>query len=161
MNDMDPAWVVGNAESARLHYFDGSERTVLFKEEEVPYPEGELIVSRTDRAGFITHVNPAFCHLSGYSPEELLGQPHSILRHPDMPRAAFADLWATVGAGNRWHGYVKNLCKDGRFYWVYATVIPNVRQGDVVGYTSVRRKPSRLKVEEAEKLYCALRQAES
>lgn len=98
--------------------------------------------------------------LSGWEREELLGQPHSILRHPDIPAAAFADLWQTIKRGEKWRGYVKNLRKDGGFYWVYATVIPNIRKGEIVGYTSVRRKPSRQKVEEAEKLYATLRAAE-
>ena len=79
---------------------------------------------------------------------ELVGAPHHILRHPDMPRVAFADLWATLAAGRKWHGYVKNLRKDGAFYWVYATAVPNVRQGVVAGYTSVRRKPSRARITE-------------
>ena len=95
--------------------------------------------------------------MSGFSEEELIGQPHSILRHPDMPAVAFKDLWDTVNAGKKWHGYVKNLRKDGAYYWVYATVIPNVRKGKVVGFTSVRRKPSRKKVEESDKLYASLR----
>ena len=74
-----------------------------------------------------------------------------------MPAVAFKDLWDTVNAGKKWHGYVKNLRKDGAYYWVYATVIPNVRKGKVVGFTSVRRKPSRKKVEESDKLYASLR----
>lgn len=132
-----------------LHYYDGATRSALVKDEEAPYPDGQLIVSRTDTKGIITQVNRAFCDISGYDRGELIGTPHRILRHPDMPAAAFRDLWETVGRGERWNGYVKNLCKDGRFYWVYATVIPNVRNGTVVGYTSVRRKPSRTKVAEA------------
>jgi aerotaxis receptor len=77
-----------------------------------------------------------------------------------MPRAAFADLWATVQTGRKWHGYVKNLRKDGAFYWVYATVVPNVRNGVCVGYTSVRRKPSRSKINEHAALYARLRAEE-
>lgn len=116
---------------------------------ERPYPDGKLIVSRTDLDGILTHVNDAFVEISGYTEDELIGKPQHILRHPDMPAAAFEDLWRTVKAGNKWHGYVKNLCKDGSHYWVYATVVPNVRRGQTVGYTSVRRKPSRQKVNEA------------
>ncbi len=95
--------------------------------------------------------NEAFVRMSGFAQEDLLGAPHSILRHPDTPKAAFyADLWATVnGAGRRWSGCVKNLRKDGGFYWVYATVIPMVRDGVIVGHTSVRRQPSRAKVKAA------------
>lgn len=139
-----------------LRYFDGSSRTATVRAEEAPYPEGQLIVSRTDTTGRITHVNRAFCEISGYNRGELLGAHHCILRHPDMPAAAFADLWATVERGERWNGYVKNLCKDGRYYWVYATVIPNVRNAQVVGYTSVRRKPSRAKIAEIVALYTTM-----
>ena len=99
--------------------------------------------------------------MSGYLQEELIGQPHYILRHPDMPKTAYKDLWDTLRMGKKWHGYVKNLRKDGFFYWVYATVIPNIRNGETVGYTSVRRKPSRKKVEQAIVSYQALKEKES
>ena len=108
----------------------------------------------------LIHVNDAFVEISGYSEDELIGQPQSILRHPDMPRAAYKDLWDTVQAGNKWHGDVKNLCKDGSHYWVYATVVPNVRRGETVGYTSVRRKPSRSKIEAATVQYAQMNQNE-
>jgi aerotaxis receptor len=134
-------------------------REVSIENEEVPFPEGKLIVSRTDLAGRITHCNPSFVEMSGYTREELIGQPHHILRHPDMPAAAFQDLWDTIQQSKQWHGYVKNLRKDGRFYWVYATVIPNIRNGVITGYTSVRRKPSRAKVLECTKLYAAMNEA--
>lgn len=153
---MKPDDVVGDFKSKSLQYYDGSQRQVLITDREIPYPEGRLIVSRTDKQGVITHTNPAFIEMSGYSENELIGQPHSILRHPDMPAAAFKDLWDTVATGKKWSGYVKNLRKDGAYYWVYATVIPNVRNGEVVGYTSVRRKPSRRKVEESMKLYATM-----
>lgn len=139
-----------------LTYHDGTTRTVYDTGVERPYPDGKLIVSRTDLHGVLTHVNDAFVEISGYTEDELIGKPQHILRHPDMPKAAYADLWQTVKAGKKWHGYVKNLCKDGSHYWVYATVVPNVRRGQTVGYTSVRRKPSRLKIEEAIKTYSAL-----
>jgi PAS domain S-box-containing protein len=139
---------------------DGSVRMLRVIDREEPYPDGKLIVSRTDPAGVITHANQAFVDLSGYTREELIGQPHHILRHPDMPAAAFQDLWDTVGRGEKWQGYVKNLRKDGAHYWVLATVIPNLRHGVVVGYTSVRRKPSRRKVRESAELYARLRQKE-
>lgn len=132
-----------------LNYHDGTSRKVYDTGIERPYPDGKLIVSRTDLDGILTHVNDAFVEISGYTEDELIGKPQHILRHPDMPAAAFEDLWRTVKAGNKWHGYVKNLCKDGSHYWVYATVVPNVRRGQTVGYTSVRRKPSRQKVNEA------------
>jgi aerotaxis receptor len=136
-----------------LVYADGARRGVYCVDEEVPFPDGHLIVSRTDLSGCLTHANEAFVTMSGYERDELIGAPHCILRHPDMPRAAFKDLWDTLKAGGKWHGYVKNLRKDGRFYWVYATAVPNVRRGEVVGYTSVRRKPSRTQVESIMAVY--------
>ena len=156
MRDMNPDDIVGDYREYTLTYYDGTSRKVLVTDLESPYPEGRLIVSRTDCDGIITHVNQSFVDMSGYSHEELIGAPHYILRHPDMPPAAFKDLWDTVQRGEKWQGYVKNLRKDGGYYWVKATVIPNVRQGQVVGYTSVRRKPSRQKVEECSALYPTL-----
>jgi PAS domain S-box-containing protein len=141
------------AREERLVYSDGTARTVYCSDVEVPFPEGRLIVSRTDLQGVITHANDAFVEMSGYEREALIGAPQYILRHPDMPRAAFKDLWESVARGDKWHGYVKNLRKDGTYYWVYATVIPNVRAGVTTGYTSVRRKPSRRRVAEAEAHY--------
>ncbi len=143
-------------DAQRVHeytYFDGTSRTLYLSARERVYPRGRLIVSRTDLKGIITHANDAFVEISGYSRDELLGQPHCILRHPDMPKAAYRDVWETLGSGRKWHGYVKNLCKDGTFYWVYATAVPNVCDGKVVGYASVRREPSRRKVEEMSALY--------
>lgn len=139
-----------------LRHHDGDTRTVYCTEQEVFFPDGHLIVSRTDLAGRITHANDAFVHMSGYCAEELIGAPHHILRHPDMPAAAFADLWTTLQAKKKWHGYVKNLRKDGAYYWVYATAVPNIRNGIVSGYTSVRRKPSRSKINEMSALYAQM-----
>jgi aerotaxis receptor len=147
--------------TVRLRLHDGTTREVHVRDEEVPCPEGRLIVSRTDTAGVITHANPAFVEMSGYTREELIGQPHHLLRHPDMPAAAFADLWATVARGEAWHGYVKNLRKDGSHYWVYATVIPNLREGLIVGYTSVRRKPSPSRVRACIEAYREMRRQET
>lgn len=143
-----------------IRYFDGSTKEALVLDQEVPYPDGKLIVSRTDTKGYITHCNQSFVDMSGYEEEELIGQPHSILRHPDMPKAAFKDLWDTLERGEKWHGYVKNLRKDGSYYWVYATAIPNIRGGETVGYTSVRRKPSRAKVKACIELYANMMQEE-
>ena len=141
------------ARQCEYKYFDGTTRTLYVTEKEFPYPEGRLIISRTDLNGIITHANEAFVELSGWNREDVIGQPHAILRHPDMPAAAFKDLWDTLKAGKKWFGYVKNLRKDGGHYWVYATAVPNVRNGQVVGYTSVRREPSRKKIEEMTALY--------
>ncbi len=147
----------GSVKEVLIKYFDGTERLAKVVDREVPYPDGKLIVSRTDPSGIITHANRAFVEMSGYAREELLGVNHYILRHPDMPAVAFKDLWDTVTQGKKWQGYVKNLRKDGAYYWVKATVIPNIRNGELVGYTSVRRKPSRSKIKESEALYATLR----
>ena len=147
----------GESTEHQLTFHDGTTRTVYDTGVERPYPDGRLIVSRTDLNGILTHVNDAFVEISGYTEDELLGKPQHILRHPDMPKEAYSNLWATVKSGKKWHGYVKNLCKDGSHYWVYASVVPNVRRGETVGYTSVRRKPSRSKIAEASEKYAALK----
>ena len=142
-----------DAVESLLTYTDGTSRTVFHTDVEVPFPEGRLIVSRTDLNGLLTHANDAFVELSGWEREDLIGMPHHILRHPDMPKAAFKGLWDTVAAGQKWHGYVKNLRKDGSYYWVYATAVPNIRNGQIAGYTSVRRKPSRTRIDELIPVY--------
>ncbi len=146
--------------SITITYFDGTTRAVTIQDKEVPYPDGKLIVSRTDKKGVITHCNQSFVDMSGYEEDELIGQPHNILRHPDMPKAAFKDLWDTMERGEKWHGYVKNLRKDGSYYWVYATAIPNIRAGEIVGYTSVRRKPSRTQIDACIASYAKMMQEE-
>jgi len=156
LHDMKPEDIVGEYQEKTLDLYGGYRRVVLYTDIETPYPDGKLIVSTTDKEGIITHVNKSFIEMSGYSEEELIGTPHSILRHPFMPSVAFKDLWDTVNRGEHWQGYVKNLRKDGGYYWVKATVIPNIRQGKVVSYTSVRRKPSRTKVKGGMKLYPTL-----
>jgi methyl-accepting chemotaxis protein len=121
-------------------------------------PEGMQIVSSTDLRGIITHVNPDFVEASGYSEDELMGAPHNILRHPDMPEAAFKDLWDTVAAGKPWSGMVKNRRKNGDHYWVEANVSPQREGGKVVGFISVRRRASRDEIQAAEALYANMRQ---
>src|SRR4051812_31120604 len=100
---------------------------------ETTVPEGVFVVSRTDPAGVIQFANQAFVDISGFSRAELVGQPHNIVRHPDMPPEAFADLWSTLGAGQCWVGLVKNRRKDGGFYWVRSSVSPMIEAGKVVG----------------------------
>jgi len=156
LRDMTDDDVVGAGTLHTLRYYDGTSRAVIVTDRETAFPTGELIVSQTDRDGIITMCNNAFVLMSGWSRDELMGSPHSILRHPDMPRAAFADLWTTVNQGRRWTGYVKNLRKDGGFYWVFATVIPKVAGDEIVGHTSVRRQPSRRRVEAAAQLYASM-----
>ena len=115
--------------------------------------ETETIVSTTDLKGNIKYANPYFVEVSGYTEEELIGAPQNILRHPDMPVRAFADLWSTIKAGLPWRGLVKNRRKNGDFYWVLANVTPVFEYGKPVGYMSVRTKPSRAQVELATRLY--------
>jgi aerotaxis receptor len=156
LDDMKHEDIVGEYKEASLNLYDLHARKVLYTEIETPYPDGKLIVSTTTPDGILTHVNNSFIDMSGYTEQELIGNPHSILRHPDMPAAAFQDLWSTVKKGEKWQGIVKNLRKDGGYYWVKATVIPNIRQGQLVSYSSIRRKPSKIKVDEAIKLYLTM-----
>lgn len=125
---------------------------------EVEVKPGQVIVSKTDTKGVITYVNRAFIEVSGFTESELLGKSHNIVRHPDMPPAAFADLWATLKRGHPWTGVVKNRCKNGDFYWVVANVTPIVANGAVVEYMSVRRNVSREQISEAESIYHALKE---
>lgn len=153
MKDIDPALVKPPYQEKTLQLHGDASRKVYWNDVEVPFPEGKLIVSRTDTNGVITHCNQAFVDMSGYTREELIGQPQNILRHPDVSKAAYADLWKTLQEGRKWQGYLKNLRKDGSFYNVLAVVVPNLRDGEVVGYSSVRRRPSRRKMDEALQLY--------
>jgi PAS domain S-box-containing protein len=102
----------------------------------------DLIVSKTDLTGRISYANAVFCEIAGYSEAELLGQPHSIIRHPDMPRAVFKYLWDTIADGREVFAYVKNLSRSGDYYWVFAHVTPSRdRDGKITGYHSNRRVP--------------------
>jgi PAS domain S-box-containing protein len=105
---------------------------------ETMVPEEELIISRTDLKGIITYVNETFAKISGYDPDELIGKPHNIVRHPDMPRGVFEDLWQTIQAKEQWTGVVKNLRKDKGFYWVRALVSGVYKEGELVEYKSLR-----------------------
>jgi aerotaxis receptor len=121
-------------------------------------PPGAALVSRTDLKGRITYVNPAFVEASGFSVEALMGKAHNIVRHPDMPPEAFADLWQTLDEGLPWTGVIKNRRANGDFYWVHASVTPIRRNGTTVGYMSVRSRPERTQVEAAEALYRRIRE---
>jgi PAS domain S-box-containing protein len=115
--------------------------------------EDAFLVSETDAKGNIIFANEEFCKTAEYTMEELIGQAHNIVRHKDMPKAAFKDLWDTIHSGKVWTGYVKNLTKSGGYYWVFATVYPFVNEAGQQCYLSCRRKPSRKKVEEMGALY--------
>lgn len=115
--------------------------------------DGAFIVSTTDPQGIITSANAEFVATSGYALEELLGQPHNLVRHPDVPAEAFEDLWTTVKNGKPWHGIVKNRCKNGDHYWVDANVTPIISEGTITGYVSIRSKPSKSQIKDAEYRY--------
>ena len=121
------------------------------------YSGDELLVSSTNTKGEITHCNPAFVRVSGYGYDELIGQPHNIIRHPDMPAEAYKDLWRTIGRGEPWTGLVKNRRKNGDHYWVRANVTPIMEGGKPRGYMSVRTKPSAAEAAAAEALYAQMR----
>ncbi|CAB5696964.1 Aerotaxis receptor [Delftia tsuruhatensis] len=126
------------------------------------FPGDELLVSVTNTKGEITHCNPAFVRVSGYSYEELIDQPHNLIRHPDMPAAAFKDMWRTIAHGYPWTALVKNRRKNGDHYWVRANVTPIMEGGRPRGYLSVRTKPKMAEIEAAEALYARMRaEAES
>ena len=128
---------------------------------ERPVPEGVVLVSRTDLKGIITYCNQAFIAISGYSEPELVGSPHNLVRHPDVPPEIFADLWKTIQAGNPWNGIVKNRCKNGDHYWVEANVTPLLENGRTVGYVSLRYRASAEQIAAAERAYQAVRDGAS
>jgi aerotaxis receptor len=125
-------------------------------DKERTFPKEQQLISSTDIKGTILHCNDAFVSISGFSKEELVGKPHSIVRHPDMPEAAFKTMWGYLQQGKPWMGLVKNRCRNGDYYWVNAYVTPVTEHGRVVGYESVRTLPSRAQVEHAEQLYKAI-----
>ncbi|MEZ5651804.1 MAG: methyl-accepting chemotaxis protein [Burkholderiaceae bacterium] len=116
------------------------------------------LVSTTDTKGRITYCNDAFCEASGFSRDELIGQPHNLIRHPDMPEEAFRDLWATIENGHLWQGVVKNRRKNGDHYWVVANVTPLYEGERIVSYLSVRGLPSREQIAACEALYATMRE---
>ena len=120
---------------------------------EIQMEQNDVLVSGTDINGKITFANSTFVAISGYSEPELVGRPHNIVRHPDMPKEAFADLWARLKSGRSWRGIVKNRTKSGGFYWVEANVAPVMENGEIAGFISVRTKPTRQQIESAEMLY--------
>ena len=120
------------------------------------FSQDAYILSETDEKGFIIYANDLFCEIAGYTIEELLGEPHNIVRHKDMPRVAFKSLWDDVQSKGFWTGYVKNARKGGGHYWVYATVLRSIDKNGNTKYVSIRVKPSREDIKKAQELYATL-----
>ena len=119
------------------------DKSIIPTSQERVMRENDFIVSKTDRAGNITYGNRIFIEFAGYSEKELLGAQHNIVRHPDMPRAAFNLAWNLIKSKQEFFGFVKNMSRDGSFYWVFTHITPSYdRNGKVIGYLSVRRKPN-------------------
>lgn len=137
-------------------------RNIVPTQQEIFIQDGDFIVSKTDSTGRITYCNPSFIQYSGYQEIELLGKPHNIIRHPDMPKSVFNLLWETIKSGKEFHGFVKNMRKDGSFYWVFANVTPSYKgnRHDIIGFHSARRKPNRDKLNQIIPLYEAMLKAE-
>ncbi len=127
---------------------------------ETTVPSDELIVSRTDLNGYITYANDIFSNISGYTPGELVGKPHSIVRHPDMPHLVFKKMWETILLGGIWRGYIKNMRKDGGFYWVYAEVSGVYKDDKLVEFKSLRSPIDESKKREFQNTYDELRKSE-
>ena len=128
---------------------------------ELSFPEDELIVSKTNTKGIITYGNKLFFDLAGYTQHEIVGKPHNIVRHPEMPRAIFGLLWDRIKSGQEIFAYVNNLAKNGDNYWVFAHVTPSFDEtGTTIGYHSSRRSPDREKLKTFRALYAVMREAE-
>lgn len=125
-------------------------------QQNTPLDDDTTLMSTTDLHSYITHANDTFVTVSGYSLNELLAQPHNLVRHPDMPKAAFADMWYTLKQGEPWSGIVKNRCKNGDHYWVRANAVPMVREGQITGYMSIRTRATEEEIAAVEPLYQAL-----
>ncbi|WP_137903666.1 PAS domain-containing methyl-accepting chemotaxis protein [Enterobacter sp. 2VL] len=123
---------------------------------EYPLDDDTTLMSTTDLHSYMTHTNDTFVQVSGYSLQELIGQPHNLVRHPDMPKAAFADMWYTLQKGEPWSGIVKNRRKNGDHYWVRANAVPMIRQGQMTGYMSIRTRAMAEEIAAVEPLYKAL-----
>lgn len=127
---------------------------IVPRDHELPMRDSDFIVSKTDLKGHITYANKVFVEFSGFQEHEFIGKQHNVIRHPDMPRAVFKILWDHLQSGKEVFAYVKNICKDGSYYWVLANVTPSVNEhGQVVGYYSVRRKPNPKAVRLVTELY--------
>ena len=125
-------------------------------EKEMILDDFAFLVSETDEKGIIIFANDDFCKMAEYSVDELIGKPHNIVRHKDMPKVAFKDLWDTVKRDEVWSGYVKNATKSGNYYWVFATVFPTITSDGKKGFLSCRRKATRQEINEHDALYKTL-----
>lgn len=141
-------------------YYNTEPRNLIVGPKHYILRDNISIISRTNADGFITHANQAFVVTSGYSKEELIGSSQNIIRHPDMPRSVFKNLWETISQGKIWEGHLKNLRKDGGYYWVHATIQPVMENGKPKSYTSTRRKMDRETIQMAEALYAEMRKSE-
>lgn len=131
------------------------------KNEEIRFADNDIIVSKTDLKGRITYANDIFCNVAEVSPADIVGQPHSVIRHPDMPRVIFKTLWDTLLSGKEIFAYVKNMSSTGKYYWVYAHVTPSYDTNGVnVGFHSNRRVPNRAALSHVEALYRDLKAVE-
>jgi len=138
---------------------------VTFKEEGI---DARALITRTDKRGIITFASKAYRDMTKYSKTELIGKPHSIVRHPCMPEAAFKEMWDTILKGREWIGIVKNLRKDGKYYWVIVQISPLDENGNILkeepkkiaGFLAIRREPSRKDIEKVKEYYKAVRKAE-
>ena len=130
--------------------------------------DARALITRTDTKGIITFASPAYRKMTKYAKEELLGKPHNIVRDPLMPEAAFKEMWDTIKQGKHWEGMVRNLRKDGKYYWVIVQIDPIDKDGNIVyekpdeikGYVAVRKEPTRAQIKEAYNLYKNMRKAE-
>jgi aerotaxis receptor len=132
-----------------------TEGLTFLEDGEVLYDDLYLL-SETDDKGIITYTSQSFCKVANMTQSDLLGQPHNIVRHPDMPRAAFKSLWDDIQSKGFWSGYVKNARKGGGYYWVYATVLRSTDANGSIKYVSIRVKPSREDIKKAQELYATL-----
>jgi aerotaxis receptor len=119
--------------------------------------EGNAIISQTDLKGVITYANRKFCEVSGYSVDELVGKPHNIIRHPDMPHALFEKMWDSLSSAHTWNGLIKNLRKDGRYYWTDTEILPIINEDDeLTGYIASRRSSSKKDIQETKVTYAKM-----
>jgi aerotaxis receptor len=129
------------------------------RDEEYHLNDG-VIISETDTSGVITYVNKKFCQITGYDKDELIGKKYKIIRHPDMPKKIFEELWDTIETGKHWDGLIKNLRKDGRYYWVYTHIEPVENDGKITGYLAIHRPASESEIKDAKIKYLQLKNKE-